>query len=229
LNANLGVFHISRSFAYLREFRGRAEWTQKGQRKRYELKMPASCSFLLLLLLALKPLYGLNCTDSTDCNADCTNCEDHCGACVCGDIEGNAKCNSGVSLNEHCVTHADCLAAQKYSECNTLLNICKCRPGFKPFLEPHGKPTECRAHEQKEDTGEVDMAVIGILLGFAAMFIVICIVFQMFAKERFRDNRSIFNTPNPRLMNASFAKNNDEKRRRKTSRTRETSLIQMEV
>ena len=42
--------------------------------------------------------------------------------------------------------------------------------------------------------------------GLILMFIVMCVVLQLFAKAQFRENRSIFNTPNPRLMNVSLMK-----------------------
>ncbi|XP_071745354.1 uncharacterized protein jus isoform X2 [Lepeophtheirus salmonis] len=52
----------------------------------------------------------------------------------------------------------------------------------------------------------MDPALFGIMGGLVLMFIIICVVLQLFARAQFRDNRTIFNTPNPRLMNVSLMK-----------------------
>lgn len=78
----------------------------------------------------------------------------------------------------------------------------------------------------------IDPAMIGVLIGMALMFIIICVVLRLFSqyvsiniykytylhvlntfnssnmqwffRARWRENRTIFNTPNPRLMNVSL-------------------------
>ncbi|CAH1976639.1 unnamed protein product [Acanthoscelides obtectus] len=55
--------------------------------------------------------------------------------------------------------------------------------------------------------------MIGILVAMFLMFITICIVLRLFSKARWRENRTIFNTPNPRLMNASLLKEKHHDRR----------------
>nr|CAI5850724.1 unnamed protein product [Callosobruchus analis] len=55
--------------------------------------------------------------------------------------------------------------------------------------------------------------MIGILVAMFLMFITICIVLRLFSKARWRENRTIFNTPNPRLMNASLLKEKHHERR----------------
>jgi len=52
----------------------------------------------------------------------------------------------------------------------------------------------------------IDPAMIGVLVGMALMFVIICVVLRLFSKARWRENRTIFNTPNPRLMNVSLLK-----------------------
>lgn len=52
----------------------------------------------------------------------------------------------------------------------------------------------------------VDPTLFGIMGGLALMFIVMIVVLRLFAKAQFQDNRTIFNTPNARLMNASVMK-----------------------
>ncbi|KAF2879716.1 hypothetical protein ILUMI_26455 [Ignelater luminosus] len=46
--------------------------------------------------------------------------------------------------------------------------------------------------------------MIGILVAMGVMFIIICVVLRLFSNARWRENRTIFNTPNPRLMNVSL-------------------------
>ncbi|KAF9797023.1 hypothetical protein SFRURICE_006898 [Spodoptera frugiperda] len=56
----------------------------------------------------------------------------------------------------------------------------------------------------EESTRTLDPAMIGVLVGMALMFVIICVVLRLFSRARWRENRTIFNTPNPRLMNVSL-------------------------
>jgi len=54
-----------------------------------------------------------------------------------------------------------------------------------------------------------------------------CVVLQLFAKAQFAENRSIFNTANPRLMNVSLLKDNKDNKRmsaKKKKMTRNVSI-----
>uniref|UniRef100_V9IA62 Uncharacterized protein n=2 Tax=Apis cerana TaxID=7461 RepID=V9IA62_APICE len=64
--------------------------------------------------------------------------------------------------------------------------------------------------EQKEEPNlqYIDPTMIGVLVGMALMFIIICVVLRLFSKARWRENRTIFNTPNARLMNVSLLREN---------------------
>ncbi|CAG7734360.1 unnamed protein product, partial [Allacma fusca] len=53
---------------------------------------------------------------------------------------------------------------------------------------------------------QADPTMIGVVIGLALMSVTLCVVLRLFAKARFRENRTIFNTPNPRLMNVSLLK-----------------------
>ncbi|KAI8423972.1 hypothetical protein MSG28_002638 [Choristoneura fumiferana] len=60
----------------------------------------------------------------------------------------------------------------------------------------------CQPEKQVElSTKTLDPAMIGVLVGMALMFVIICVVLRLFSRARWRENRTIFNTPNPRLMN----------------------------
>ncbi|KAJ8912451.1 hypothetical protein NQ315_002817, partial [Exocentrus adspersus] len=78
----------------------------------------------------------------------------------------------------------------------------------------------------------VDPAMIGILVAMFLMFITICIVLRLFSKARWRENRTIFNTPNPRLMNASLLKENKHLHDRRESKiskgpSRQPSIVSL--
>ncbi|XP_023322036.1 uncharacterized protein LOC111696616 [Eurytemora carolleeae] len=188
------------------------------------------------------------CTGPLQCTTDCTSgtCQEECTGCTCEDglyrVEG--ECVKKVYLNQHCISDASCRAGQENSECNGLLSLCQCRPGFKISSDYRGKPTLCSAQTQSEyeSIGQLDMAMVCILGGLCTMSIIICIVLQMFARARFADTRSIFNTPNPRLMNASFARNPrkksehelpdelaEERKRKKFDRLRELKMAEAEI
>ncbi|ODN02208.1 hypothetical protein Ocin01_04452 [Orchesella cincta] len=63
---------------------------------------------------------------------------------------------------------------------------------------------EASAHHVEVPT--TDPTMIGVVVGLALMSVTLCVVLRLFAKARFRENRTIFNTPNPRLMNVSLLK-----------------------
>nr|KAF7438954.1 hypothetical protein H0235_001345 [Vespula pensylvanica] len=71
--------------------------------------------------------------------------------------------------------------------------------------------TAQRCHTENKEPPSlqyVDPAMIGVLVGMALMFIIICVVLRLFSKARWRENRTIFNTPNARLMNVSLLRDN---------------------
>jgi len=155
------------------------------------------------------------------------NCSTACFTQICACHEGWSRvegvCTKKVLLNEHCVTETGCQAGQHHSECSSLLSICQCRPGFTPVPDGTGRLSLCSVVEEDSNlnlTGKLDFKLVCILAGLSSMFIVLCIVLQMFSRARFQDNRSIFNTPNPRLMNASFNKTGSDERKRRKSRLR---------
>ncbi|XP_018332095.2 uncharacterized protein LOC108741702 [Agrilus planipennis] len=56
--------------------------------------------------------------------------------------------------------------------------------------------------------------MIAILVVMCLMFIILCVVLRLFSRERWRENRTIFNTPNPRLMNVSLLRDSKHGDRR---------------
>ncbi|XP_045106967.1 uncharacterized protein LOC123501937 isoform X2 [Portunus trituberculatus] len=131
------------------------------------------------------------------------------GICKCTrpnnlfDVE-NQYCGKATKLGEKCMYTSECAEGDDYSVCNDQ-KVCACGPGFSVDDLPQVGVT-CIETSKGDGIGAPDPAMIGVLAGLALMFVIICVVLRLFSKARFRENRSIFNTPNPRLMNASLFK-----------------------
>ncbi|XP_042236852.1 uncharacterized protein LOC121876043 isoform X3 [Homarus americanus] len=137
-----------------------------------------------------------------------SRCDTEKQLCVCPvsypilDLE-NSYCVKEAKLNTTCQFTSQCIEADEFSFCQA--SICVCGEGYN-FEEYPNIGFICATKERNPGPGALDPAMIGVLAGLALMFIIICVVLRLFSKARFRENRSIFNTPNPRLMNASLFK-----------------------
>jgi len=98
--------------------------------------------------------------------------------------------------------------------------VCKCNPIYAPDPTSSGHQTRCIEADSKSldmSVGSyVDPTLFGIMGGLALMFIAMCVVLQIFAKAQFQENRSIFNTPNARIANASVMKGSIKYKKPKT-------------
>ncbi|GIY73301.1 uncharacterized protein CDAR_530841 [Caerostris darwini] len=74
-----------------------------------------------------------------------------------------------------------------------------------------GSPEPPKVRQQ-----HVDPKMIIIMVVLAVMFIGICVALHLFSKARFRNHRTIFNSPHPRLMHIKLGK---KKGRRRASHT----------
>ncbi|CAL4096418.1 unnamed protein product, partial [Meganyctiphanes norvegica] len=148
------------------------------------------------------------CTTNENCtsllsNSECINEE-----CVCTgqypviDIVLNT-CFKPAALNSTCRSTLQCERTDEKSLCDPVKKLCMCVEGFNMKEYPE---VGFNCVEHKSAGSNVDPTMIIILGVMAAMFVIICVVLRLFSKARFRENRSIFNTPNPRLMNASLFK-----------------------
>ncbi|RZC35327.1 uncharacterized protein BDFB_004566, partial [Asbolus verrucosus] len=90
-------------------------------------------------------------------------------------------------------------------------SLCTCIFEKQPVTKPDGK-VECVdvsvVQNAIPSNKYVDPAMIGILVAMFLMFITICVVLRLFSRARWRENRTIFNTPTPRLMNVSLLREN---------------------
>lgn len=147
-------------------------------------------------------------------NSKCDEKEKACRCLPPYDVfdDENFYCGRVTFLNHPCEYTSECAAANEYSICNKQ-KTCVCGEGYlEEELFDFGP--QCISREKSDGPGGVDTAMIGVLAGLALMFVIICVVLRLFSKARFRENRSIFNTPNPRLMNASLFKDIDVSGRR---------------
>lgn len=127
-------------------------------------------------------------------------------------VTDSLNCYKVANFNGFCRLDIQCQHTDKNTRCNPDLNMCQCLPRYKP--QRSGKEKWCMEDLSTSDSSEdsyYDPALFGIMGALALMFIIMCVVLQLFARAQFRDqNRSIFNTPNPRLMNVSVMKNNNK-------------------
>ncbi|XP_044761692.1 uncharacterized protein LOC123318972 isoform X1 [Coccinella septempunctata] len=166
--------------------------------------------------------YGDRCNETEPCSFEGSFCDK--GKCYCRPefpvTNQVDKCGEAVRVNESCFFNEQCETVTPQTECRD--GVCICRFEKIAVLKSDGKvecevPVQTSTHPGKY----VDPAMIGILVAMFFMFITICVVLRLFSRARWRENRTIFNTPNPRLMNVSLLRENKllhgERRGSKTS------------
>lgn len=155
--------------------------------------------------------FGDRCESTTECGFAGSFCDPQLRTCQCtSDLPATNhidKCGKKAQVNESCFFTEQCEQMTEQTECRD--NRCICRFEMMPVFKPDGT-VDCRATMNKpiEPEKYIDPAMIGVLVAMAVMFIIICVVLRLFSKARWRDNRTIFNTPNPRLMNVSLLRDN---------------------
>ncbi|EEB10578.1 conserved hypothetical protein [Pediculus humanus corporis] len=155
--------------------------------------------------------FGDKCDETSECDFEGSICDAILKLCQCVPelpvTNHLDKCGKAASVNDTCTFNEQCEQTVFQTECRD--GRCLCRFDKIPVANSEGI-VECQSlpKEPKENPHRVDPAMIGILAGMALMFIIICVVLRLFSKARWRENRTIFNTPNPRLMNASLLQHN---------------------
>ncbi|XP_076766348.1 EB domain-containing julius seizure protein isoform X2 [Xylocopa sonorina] len=154
--------------------------------------------------------YGDDCTEDRDCGFDGSYCEPKKKKCTCKEeFEATNhidKCGYPVNVNESCFFNEQCEVKVRQTECRD--GRCICIFEKVPFTQPDGTIV-CVAEQKDEPNLQyIDPTMITVLVGMALMFIIICVVLRLFSKARWRENRTIFNTPNARLMNVSLLREN---------------------
>lgn len=151
-------------------------------------------------------MYDDRCNSTMDCGFLGSVCPSGIGRCHCtSDLPVTNhldKCGKAARINESCYFNEQCEILNEVTTCRD--GSCACKYDRQPLFHPDGS-SECIVIENATNTEDfVAPTMIGILVAMAVMFVIICVVLRLFSNARFRDNRSIFNTPNPRLMNVSL-------------------------
>jgi len=156
------------------------------------------------------------CHRPDDCSdVDGTYCDADVGFCLCKPdypVTDTNHCYKESKYDEFCRLDIQCQRRDKNTKCNRDFNMCECQPQYVAQSFNNGQFWCVRpSTTQNSESGIgsfVDPTLFIILGAMALMFIVMCVVLQLFAKAQFAENRSIFNTANPRLMNVSLLKDN---------------------
>ncbi|XP_043581321.1 uncharacterized protein LOC122567138 isoform X1 [Bombus pyrosoma] len=154
--------------------------------------------------------FGDHCMEDLECGFAGSYCEPKKNKCTCREeFEATNhidKCGHPVNVNESCFFHEQCEARVIQTECRD--GRCICIFEKIPVTQSDGSIV-CVAEQIEEPNLQyIDPTMIGVLVGMALMFIIICVVLRLFSKARWRENRTIFNTPNARLMNVSLLREN---------------------
>ncbi|XP_076673180.1 EB domain-containing julius seizure protein isoform X5 [Andrena cerasifolii] len=154
--------------------------------------------------------FGDQCEDDRECGFTGSYCEPKKSKCACREeFEATNhidKCGHPANVNESCFFNEQCEAKVIQTECRD--GRCICIFEKIPVTQSDGL-TVCVAEQKEEPNLQyIDPTMIGVLVGMALMFIILCVVLRLFSKARWRENRTIFNTPNARLMNVSLLREN---------------------
>ncbi|ALC47146.1 CG14509 [Drosophila busckii] len=150
--------------------------------------------------------FGDKCENTLECGFPGSICDPKKKSCQCTEdlhvTNHFDKCGKAAAVNESCWFNEQCEAVYFQTECRD--GRCICRFEMSPIWGKDGS-VECKGRQDKRGPETyIDPAMIGVLVGMALMFIIICVVLRLFSQARWRENRTIFNTPNPRLMNVSL-------------------------
>ncbi|XP_017143940.1 uncharacterized protein LOC108156780 isoform X1 [Drosophila miranda] len=150
--------------------------------------------------------FGDKCDNTLECGFPGSICDPKKKSCQCTEdlavTNHYDKCGKEAAVNESCFFNEQC--EQKYFQTECRDGRCACRFEMSPVWGKDGT-VECAGRQDKRGPETyIDPAMIGVLVGMALMFIIICVVLRLFSQARWHENRTIFNTPNPRLMNVSL-------------------------
>ncbi|KAM7360238.1 EB domain-containing julius seizure protein isoform 2-T16 [Cochliomyia hominivorax] len=150
--------------------------------------------------------FGDKCENTLECGFPGSICDPKKKSCQCTEdlpvTNHIDKCGKEAAVNESCFFNEQCEMKYFQTECRD--QKCVCRFDMTPVWLKDGS-VECKGRgDKKGPETYIDPAMIGVLIGMALMFIIICVVLRLFSQARWRENRTIFNTPNPRLMNVSL-------------------------
>ncbi|KAF8764038.1 uncharacterized protein LOC129968966 [Argiope bruennichi] len=154
------------------------------------------------------------CSMDDDCgDAELLTCDLELKVCKCREkysiLSSAGSCLPARQLGEECVEHAQCRVFEKNASCEE--NSCVCDSGFYLLHDNNG--SLCNPGKSAGGSGDystvtsgVDKNMIIVLAVLSIMFVGICVALHLFSKARFRNRRTIFNSPHPRLMHIKLGK-----------------------
>lgn len=137
------------------------------------------------------------------------SCDASTRRCICSNrtlvLTRRGTCLPIRMLGQPCRRNGQCLKIDKNSECDD--DYCRCKDGFYLFNDVNG--TSCLPDvelqtmrpfgmDPKTDNGMSEENMVPIIVCLAIMFVGMCVALQLFSRARFRNQRTIFNSPNPR-------------------------------
>ncbi|XP_022903754.1 uncharacterized protein [Onthophagus taurus] len=165
-------------------------------------------------------MFGDRCNATWECGFNGSICVG--GHCQCTEdmpvTNHLNKCGKEAKVNESCSFNEQCEEVTPQTECRD--GVCVCMFEMQAILQQDGTYI-CQAIKNVvTPVRYVDPTMIGILVAMFLMFITICVVLRLFSRARWQENRTIFNTPNPRLMNVSLLRESKLERRGSKSSAR---------
>ncbi|XP_026682980.1 uncharacterized protein LOC103514133 [Diaphorina citri] len=149
--------------------------------------------------------FGDKCVETKECGVENSFCDEGSKQCQClpefSVTNHYDKCGTVAEVGADCFFNEQCEAVLVPTECRD--RKCTCKYELEAVKQPDGTFI-CKTPYVPTEETYVDPAMILVLVVMALMFIIICVVLHLFSKARWRENRTIFNTPNPRLMNVSL-------------------------
>ncbi|XP_041970616.1 uncharacterized protein LOC121727013 isoform X2 [Aricia agestis] len=151
-------------------------------------------------------MYGDSCSTVMECGFPDSICDMVQKICRCHPVTPVTnhvdKCGKPATINDTCMFNEQCEYVDFKTECRNDKCVCKFEMVAEVTVDGG---IVCNPEKEVEvSTRTLDPAMIGVLVGMALMFVIICVVLRLFSRARWRENRTIFNTPNPRLMNVSL-------------------------
>ncbi|XP_015924771.2 uncharacterized protein [Parasteatoda tepidariorum] len=115
-------------------------------------------------------------------------------------LSSSTRCLPVKQLGEECLEDVQCRVLEKNATCED--KFCACDSGSYLPHDANGTLCTNRPAGGIEETkrSAIDINMIIIITSLAIMFIGICVALHLFSKARFRNRRSIFNSPHPRLI-----------------------------
>ncbi|XP_076334439.1 uncharacterized protein LOC143238250 [Tachypleus tridentatus] len=167
----------------------------------------------------------ITCDTTKDCgDINVVFCDNKTGKCGCKDFKSilsiEGQCLKGKQLGQECTAVEQCQLHNGHAHC--VQGVCVCQEGFfhvqdingTTCLEGRFVDTEDKMGVTEEPKSKVQTKMIPIVVALGVMFVGICVAMHLFSKARFRNQRTIFNSPHPRLMHIKVGRNQKSCKRR---------------